>query len=234
MSKEVIKINNTIVVSAGDSLTQATFSSNYLAIIRKKLQGKHYEFVNAGQVGDTAENLLKRIRKHVIPLNPNFITILIGTNDARQDTEIKQALEAFRKNIESIISEIQNNTKATIALISLPPLGENPNSNKNKKVAMYNEILKDIASKKNLRYLPFFEKLIPILINKTPIDSSEFKLNLASALTKSAFQKYILRKNWDVISMKNGFSIFTDGIHLNDRSGNILADLIKEWLLSNE
>jgi acyl-CoA thioesterase-1 len=222
--------NQVIVVSAGDSLTNATFSSDYLSILRRRLKSQHYEFVNAGQNGDTAENLLKRIDKDVLTRNPNFITILIGANDARKDTELKQALEDYSRNIEEIILKIRNKTNVPVALISLTPLGENPNSEKNKTVKQFNAILKDIATKQNLGYLPLFEKLLPILIDKIPVDTSAFKLNLATALIKSAFQKYILRKDWAEISAKNGFSILTDGIHINDKAGNILADLIQEWL----
>ena len=230
MSKE----KNIIVVSAGDSLTQATFSSNYLSLLREKLKVHEYTFINSGEVGDTAEGILKRIQKDVIAHNPNFITLLIGANDARQNNEIEQALKSYRKNIEGIVSEIRSNTNVPIALISLAPLGENPYSEKNKTVEHYNSILKDIASQQNLTYLPLYENLTPLLEKKIPVDTSQFKLNLASALIKSAFQKYILRRSWDKISNRNGFTILTDGIHLNDKSGNILADLIKEWLLTKK
>jgi lysophospholipase L1-like esterase len=223
--------NQVIVASAGDSLTDATFSSDYLSILRRRLKGQHYEFVNAGKLGDTTENLLKRIDKDVLARNPDFITILIGANDARKDTELKQALEAYRRNIEEIILKIRNKTNVPIALISLAPLGENPNSEKNKIVEQYNAILKDIATKQNLGYLPLFERLIPILFDKIPVDTSAFKLSLATALIKSAFQKYFLRKDWDAISASNGYSILTDGIHINDKAGNILADLIGQWLI---
>lgn len=231
MSKEKNKkSSSTVLVAAGDSLTQASFSSNYLSILAKKLNGDDYTFINSGEVGDTSESLLNRIHD-VIAHNPNFITILIGANDARQDNEINVSLKAYRKNIEKIIFEIRSKMNVPIALISLSPLGENPHSDKNKTVERYNLILKDIASEHNLTYLPFYESLISILYKKTPTDTSQFKLNLASALLKSAFQKYILRRNWDKISDSNGFSILTDGIHLNDKSGNILAGLIQEWLL---
>jgi acyl-CoA thioesterase-1 len=223
--------NQVIVVSAGDSLTDATFSSDYLSILRRRLKGQHYDFVNAGQLGDTSENLSKRIDKDVLARNPNFITILIGANDARKDTELKQALEDYRLNIEEIILKIRNKINVPVALISLAPLGENPNSEKNKTVEQYNAILKDVATKHNLGYLPLFEKLIPILIDKIPGDTAAFKLSLATALIKSSFQKYILRKDWDAISASNGYSILTDGIHINDKAGNILADLIQQWLI---
>ena len=64
---------------------------------------------------------------------------------------------------------------------------------------------------------------------ETPLE-----LNLATALIKSAFQKYFLRRDWDAISAGNGYSILTDGIHINDKAGNILADLIQQWLIRNE
>jgi lysophospholipase L1-like esterase len=220
-----------IVVSAGDSLTDATFSSDYLSILRRRLKGQNYGFVNAGKLGDTSKNLLKRIYKDVLARNPDFITILIGANDARKDTELKQALEAYRRNMEGIVLKIRNKTNVPVALISLAPLGENLNSEKNKTVEQYNAILKDIAAKQDLGYLPLSERLIPILIDKLPVDTSVFRLNLATALIKSAFQKYFLGKSWDAISASNGYSILTDGIHINDKAGNILADLIQQWLI---
>jgi acyl-CoA thioesterase I len=219
-----------VVVSAGDSLTEATFSSDYLSILRRRLKCQHYEFVNAGQLGDTSENLVKRLDKDVLARRPNFITILIGANDARKDTELRQALEAYRRNIEEIILKIRNKTDVPVALISLAPLGENPHSEKNKTVEQYNAISKDIATKRGLGYLPLFEKLLPILIDRIPVDTSAFKVSLATALIKSAFQKYVLRKDWDAISASNGYSVLTDGIHINDKAGNILADLIQQWL----
>jgi lysophospholipase L1-like esterase len=134
-----------IVVSAGDSITHATFSSDYLSILRRRLKGQHYEFVNAGSNGDTSEDLLNRIDHDVLPHDPNFITILIGANDARKDDELKPALEAYRHTIEVIIFKIRNKMDVPLALISLAPLGENPQSNKNKTVEQYNAILRDIA-----------------------------------------------------------------------------------------
>jgi acyl-CoA thioesterase I len=74
-----------VVVSASDSITDATFSSDYLSILRRRLRGQHYEFVNAGRLGDTSENLLIRIDKDVLARNPDSITILIGANDATKN-----------------------------------------------------------------------------------------------------------------------------------------------------
>src|ERR1700679_1078912 len=117
--------NQVIVVSAGDSLTEATFSSDYLSILRKRLKGQHFEFVNAGRVGDTSEGLLKRIDKDVLARNPSFITILIGANEARKDTGSELAREAYGRNIEEIVLKIRAKTDVPVALISLAPLGEN-------------------------------------------------------------------------------------------------------------
>lgn len=232
ISQKISSGNPLTVVSAGDSITQATFSSNYLSILETKLKGQHYEFVNAGRNGNTSGDLLKRIDKDVLARNPDFITILIGANDARQDLDLQPALQTYRQRLEKLISKIRHKTNVPVALISLAPLGENPYSQKNEAVRKFNAVLQEIAIEQNLGYLPLFEKLIPILVHKEPHDASEFKLNLFTALIKSAFKKYILRKSWDEISEDNGFSILTDGIHLNDQVGNILAGLIQEWLFS--
>jgi acyl-CoA thioesterase-1 len=233
MHKSEVESAQEIVVCAGDSITNATFSSDYLYILRRGLTIQRFKFVNAGQNGDTSKGLLKRIDKDVLAVEPGYITILIGANDARQDIELSQALETYRRTIKAIISKIRDKTNVPVALISLSPLGENPYSQKNKTVELYNNILKDIADESDLAYLPLFEKLLPILIKKKPLDKTEFKINLFTAVIKSAFQKFILRRDWDTISARNGFSIVIDGIHLNDKSGKILADLIQEWLLSN-
>jgi acyl-CoA thioesterase-1 len=220
-----------VVVSAGDSITDATFSSDYLSILRRRLMGQHYEFLNAGRLGDTSEKLLTRIDKDVLARNPDSITILIGANDARKDAELQLALEAYRHTMNEIIRKIRNTSDAPVALISLAPLGENPSSEKNKTVELYNAILEDIATKQELGYLPLFERLKPILLDKTPVDTSAFKLRLATALLKSAFQKFVLRRDWDAISARHGYRVLTDGIHINDKAGNILADLIQQWLV---
>lgn len=219
-----------VVVSAGDSLTDATFSSDYLSILRERLKDQHFEFVNAGRVGDTSEGLMKRIDKDVLARNPSFITVLIGANEARKDTGSELAREAYGRNIEEIVLKIRTKTDVPVALISLAPLGENPISEKNKTVVLYNAILKDVASKHDLGYLPLFESLLPILERK-PVDTSAFRLNLATTLLKSAFLKYCLRRNWDAISASNGYRVLVDGIHINDNAGNILADLIQQWLI---
>jgi acyl-CoA thioesterase-1 len=122
-----------VVVSAGDSLTDATFSSDYLSILRERLKDQHFEFVNAGRVGDTSEGLLKRIGKDVLARNPSFITVLIGANEARKDTRSELAREAYGRNIEEIVLKIRIKTDVPVALISLAPLGENPISEKNKR-----------------------------------------------------------------------------------------------------
>jgi hypothetical protein len=46
----------------------------------------------------------------------------------------------------------------------------------------------------------------------------------------AAVQRYIIRGNWNVIAARRGFAIHSDQIHLNDRAGEMTADLIGNWL----
>jgi lysophospholipase L1-like esterase len=41
---------------------------------------------------------------------------------------------------------------------------------------------------------------------------------------------YILRRSWDQVAAANGFLLLADGVHLNDRGADLVAELIGNWL----
>src|SRR5438309_11556836 len=49
------------VVCAGDSYTHASLSSDYVAMLRARHAPHRYEFINAGQNGNTSRDLLRRL-----------------------------------------------------------------------------------------------------------------------------------------------------------------------------
>ena len=79
----------TLVVCAGDSITHALMSADYLRMLEQALGDQGYEFVNAGWNGDLAYNLGARL-DDIIDCNPDVVTILIGTNDAAAHIEAPQ------------------------------------------------------------------------------------------------------------------------------------------------
>ena len=47
---------------------------------------------------------------------------------------------------------------------------------------------------------------------------------------RDVFRQFVLHKSHDEIGHLNGWRLHRDGIHLNSRSGKILADLVQEFL----
>src|SRR5450432_867123 len=69
-----------VVVCAGDSLTAATLSADFVSVLEKRFPKR--QFVNAGINGDTSKGLLKRAEE-IMSCGPDEVTILIGTNEVR-------------------------------------------------------------------------------------------------------------------------------------------------------
>jgi lysophospholipase L1-like esterase len=69
------------VVCFGASLTAGTVSADYVAMLRARPALAGFRFENHGSNGDLAWNGLQRLHR-VIGEAPDFVTILIGTNDA--------------------------------------------------------------------------------------------------------------------------------------------------------
>jgi lysophospholipase L1-like esterase len=69
-----------LVVCVGASIVRGNVSFNFVDLLKGRLEGKGFRFINAGVNGDLAYNVLKRLDS-VINLQPDFVTILVGTND---------------------------------------------------------------------------------------------------------------------------------------------------------
>ena len=232
----------TLVVCAGDSITFGVGSADYMKMLEERLGGDGYEFVNAGIDGNLAWNVLQRLDE-IIACQPDVVTLLVGTNDVngtlnqawenryRQGQKIpeKPTLDWYRQNVERIVERLQNETKAQIALIEIPLLGEDLNSEMNQRVMKYNKALKVIATDRSILLLPLYERLCAILPQNHTPPPYEGKISL---MLKAVLKRNILRKNWDQIAQSEGLYLLTDHIHLNDRAGRIIADLVEDFLCS--
>ena len=46
-------------------------------------------------------------------------------------------------------------------------------------------------------------------------------------MVRAILSHTVLRRSWDDISRRNGLTVLTDHIHLNDRAAGIAADLVE-------
>jgi acyl-CoA thioesterase-1 len=218
-----------VVVCAGDSLT-----------LQADLQG--YQFVNDGVNADLSYNLLQRLEP-IIACKPNYIVILIGTNDllnslypktAKYVQWVKQLPKSasstwYSANLELIVEILQQRTQAKIAVLSLPVVGEASTSAANQTVAEYNGLIRGIATRKKVRYLPLYERQIEYLRKNQVAPGPKFTGNL-QPMFLAGLKHLVFKQSLDLISERNGYLLLSDGVHLNSRSGRMIAEQIKTFL----
>lgn len=235
------------VLHIGDSITHGAMSANYVRRLEERFSDDDYRFINAGINAELVWNVLQRM-DGIVACDPDYITILIGSNDVLatlSDSRMKRYMKNqgipqkadsqwFEENLKSLILTLKSKTDAEIAVLSLPPVTEDPSHQGYISAASYSGIVKKIAKETDIIYLPLHEEMDRILYEKAqrrkrgiPFASHNIAMNVASV------KRYVLRKSWDEISEKNGLTLLTDNIHLNDSAAEIIAGLIGDFLISH-
>ncbi|MDG4797588.1 GDSL-type esterase/lipase family protein [Micromonospora sp. WMMD1082] len=213
-----------VVVAAGASLTHGSLSADWVGALRGRLGAAGYTFVNAGRNGNTSQDLRERLDADVVSCRPNAVALLIGTNDVLGDV----GPDRYRANLEAIVDHLRATTTARIALLSLPPLGEDLDSARNQELERYNATIREVTITRQLAYLPLHEQLTALLHGREDAAAGyDFSFPLAFYV---AFERYVLRNSWDEIADGNGLRVLTDHVHLSDRGGTVVADLVAGWL----
>jgi lysophospholipase L1-like esterase len=239
------------VVCLGASLTSGTVSANYLDMLEARPALADFRFVNHGVNGDLAWNGLQRLDA-VIGEAPDFVTILIGTNDVNATLSERNLLRYkttfgglpttptlawYEENLRAIVGRIKHETLAKIALISLAPISEDPEFDGFKKVFLYNEAVRQIAREENLPYLPLHERMLAYLREHEADRAAlpprlEYRDGLINISNATALHASGL--TWNEVSRRNGLLLLTDCLHLNDTAAAMIADLIEGWLARGE
>jgi lysophospholipase L1-like esterase len=234
-----------IVVCLGASMVRGQVSYNFVNLLEQRMAGDGFEFINAGVAGDQAYNVLTRLDS-VIDYQPDFVIILVGTNDvtatlspalariSRLTRRFPQppSMAFYRYNMLRIINTLKEKTSARIALVSLPVLGEDLESTPNHLVKDYNALLKDIADQEQVGYLPVHERQERYL-REVQYGSGRPYESGRMLLIKALIRHYWLRQSFDDISGKHHFLLLTDGIHMNSRGAAFIADDVESFLRSH-
>jgi len=238
-------VNKHIVVCLGASMVRGQVSYNFVNLLAQRMTKDGFQFINAGVAGDQAYNVSMRLDS-VIDYQPDFVIILVGTNDvtatlsptlariSRLTRRFPQPPSAkfYQYNMLRIIKTLKEKTSAKIALISLPVLGEDLESIPNQRIKEYNALLKEIADGKRVSYLPVYE-LQEEYLRKVQQGSGRAYESGGMLSVKALVRHYLLRQSFDEISRKHHFLLITDGIHMNSRGATFIADEIESFLRSH-
>ncbi|GGZ13453.1 hypothetical protein GCM10007049_01580 [Echinicola pacifica] len=80
------------------------------------------KWLNAGQSGNTSRDLLDRVDHDVLAFHPDWVIIMVGTNDMLNSKK-RVSLEDYTDNLMEITRRISSNG-STIILMSPPPVDE--------------------------------------------------------------------------------------------------------------
>lgn len=211
--------------------------------------------VNAGQNSITSHTILHERLNTALNVYPDYILIMIGTNDvqcmynptwARYIAGINglpeiPTLHVLERNLTGILRFIQEaSPKVEIGLCTLPPFGEDPQSTSNRLVRQANAVIERVAAtaaaKEKVTLIPVFSELEAVLEKKRrgwtlPFDHWK----LAFTVQNIIFQLGMLKSTstlspWNTLSKPFGFTVMSDGLHLNERGRDIVVDLVVEWM----
>jgi lysophospholipase L1-like esterase len=238
-------VNKHLVVCLGASMVRGRVSYNFVNLLDQRMAEDGFQFINAGVAGDQAYNVLVRLDS-VIDYQPDFIIILVGTNDvtatispalariSRLTRRFPQppSTEFYKYNMLRIINMLKEKTSAKIALVSLPVLGEDLESMANHLIKDYNALLKDTADETQVDYLPVYKRQEKYLREVQQGSGRPYESGAMLSI-KALVRHYLLRQSLDEISRKHHFSLLTDGIHMNSRGAAFIADEIESFLRSH-
>jgi lysophospholipase L1-like esterase len=233
-----------VLVCVGDSITHGRVSANYVDMLSEDLDGKGLYVVNAGINGELAYNVLMRLDS-IIACDPDYMTVFIGTNDAHGTLTTEQGEKLvkemglpqmpteqwYRENLTLVIQKLKESTHADIALLSIPPIGENPADPAFLQADSYNAIIREVAEAERVSYLGLFETMAAYLAEHPhaapPYTQGDFEWAMYSGFARH----FLLKQPFAEISEKNGFLLETDYLHLNETGARMTADLIKGFVL---
>ncbi|UYZ62281.1 SGNH/GDSL hydrolase family protein [Hymenobacter weizhouensis] len=232
------------LVCAGDSLTHGNMSASYVAPLAARLAPAGVEVLNAGINADLTHTLLRRL-DDVVAARPDFVSLLIGTNDVNATlgpgqlrhyrrlgklTPAEQpSPEAYRQNLTQLLRRLRQETTARVAVLSLPPLGEDLHHEANRRADHYCAIIREVAQAEGATYLSLRERLQELLHQQPSHPRVRFE-QTTRLIRLAVVQHYGLGQSWDQIAAGHGCRFLTDNLHLNTAGAAVIEELIAGWV----
>ncbi|BCU78590.1 SGNH/GDSL hydrolase family protein [Luteolibacter sp. LG18] len=139
------------VAFLGDSITAGGWSSpgGYVRLVIDGLakEGIAATPIPAGVSGNKSNDMLARLDKDVLSKQPDWLFLSCGVNDVWHGAN-GVLLDAYKANITSIVDRAKAQS-VNVIILTATPIGEDDNDN-NRKLAAYNDFLRELASQRKL------------------------------------------------------------------------------------
>jgi len=216
----------------GGSLIGESISAPLPPRVVARVSRDDIHVLNAGVNGDLVWNVAHRASA-VVAWKPDVMFIMTGSNDVlasltegrarryRRWKKLPQAPDAqfSRDSLNALFDAVR--TVPHIIVGTLPPLGEDLDSDACARVRTINEVIARAASERDWTVADIYTVIAArIGSGGRPLPS------LDHLVVSAALQRHILRRSYESIARTHGFRALSDGIHLTEGSGDAAADVI--------
>ena len=225
----------------GDSLTEGFPGASYFKILKQRLP--EYELLNYGKGGDTVISLYQRLRRKQLNEPIDIAFLWVGVNDVFVNispsypiikTINKQPWSKEHEEFERYYHlTLEVLCQGANRVITVPPLfmGEDMNNQWNKEIEKLSRIIEKVsASYENVEYLDLRKIIFPKLVDQ---NVSEY---LPESATRVVLDVILLKQTEqiDKKSSERGLLFTLDGVHLNSRGADLVAEIFLETIKSLE
>ncbi len=243
------------LVFIGDSITHQRVSGEFCRMVASDL-GSSTTVVTCAQNSLASETVAQERVHHAIACRPDFVCVMIGTNDIRGvynkewgaktrstfGLEHQLSYERFAEHLTSIVATLLAHTAAQIALCTLPFMGEDLDNAANQCVAQANDCIKQTVvniceqspeNQSRLVLLDTNQALTDVLLKTTTPEQRRKALKIddfSSVAFSLAFRSKLLGQSYDHIGACFGLSLTCDALHLNDKGAMLVAGLVLKWI----
>jgi len=229
------------IVCLGDSITRGNLSADWVSSLRQDM--KQGLVLNAGVNMQCSQNIQQRIGE-VIACKPSHVTVLVGTNDLKAalspvegfmyqvfgDLPEVPSLESYEKTLKDIKERLIN-AGANVALVSPPVLGEDIQSEANRRAAEFASVVRKVAESGggSCTYLPLFEMTYAAL----PAGGRPYcGMNFFAWCCLLCWDMHILQRDPAEIQRERNLGVTLDLVHLGPGAAKDLADMVHDFVSS--
>jgi acyl-CoA thioesterase I len=203
------------MIFIGDSITEwgrggdpEDIGTGYVRLIHDYLVTAYPErkpiVLNRGVGGHRIPDLAERWQTDVIDENPAYVSISIGINDVWRQIDPLEEGQVYPEQFEAIyidlLNQVKEKTNAVMILMEPTVIEENLESEGNKKLKPYAEIVKKLAEKYEAVYVPTHQAFIEYLRANT-----EYKLTIDGVHTNST-GNMLMAQTWLKAFEAEGFT----------------------------
>lgn len=204
--------------------------------------------VNAGQNSITSWTVLQERLQSAVACYPDYILIMVGTNDvismyspAASADKVRTwnlpespSMPGFKRNMTAMVEWLSKSSpKTEIGLCTLPPLGEELTSPANKLIKEANEVIHEIGDNagEKVTVLQVGERMQDEIAKNNNGGRGSMKVDMMVPLATILAPLHLsFGVPLNALSGITKNCILSDCVHLNEQGGEIMADVVCQWL----